>query len=183
MTDDHATTPCPSRAAIRAQASRGLRPGDCFVAERTFTEAEVRDFAAMSRDYNPVHFEPRWTALKRFQGPVCHGLLVGSLLTEIGGQIGWLATNMGFRFRRPVYPGDTVTCRMTLLEVDERWRARAEAVFLNQRQETVIEANLEGIIPGPREQALLQDMMAAGDPTNGLACRPGNPGSGREDDR
>jgi hypothetical protein len=72
---------------------------------------------------------------------------------------------------------------MTLLEVDERWRARAEAVFLNQRQETVIEANLEGIIPGPREQALLQDMMAAGDPTNGLACRPGNPGSGREDDR
>ncbi|MDD2605326.1 MAG: MaoC family dehydratase [Desulfobacterales bacterium] len=175
MATDPPTTPCPSRTAIRAQASRGLRPGDCFVARRTFTEAEVRDFAAMSRDYNPVHFEPRWTALKRFRGPVCHGLLVGSLLTEIGGQIGWLATNMGFRFRRPVYPGDTVTCRMTLLTVDDRGRARAEAVFLNQRQETVIEGNLEGIVPGPDEQALLQDMMSAGDPTNGLAHREEQP--------
>ncbi|HDI59378.1 MAG TPA: MaoC family dehydratase [Desulfobacteraceae bacterium] len=169
MTNDPPTTPCPSRAAIRAKASRGLQPGDCFIARRTFTEAEVRHFAAMSRDYNPVHFEPRWTTLKGFQRPVCHGLLVGSLLTEIGGQIGWLASSMAFRFRRPVYPGDTVTCRMTLLAVDERWRARAEAVFLNQRQETVIEANLEGIVPGPGEQALLQEMMAAGDPTNGLA--------------
>jgi hypothetical protein len=67
--------------------------------------------------------------------------------------------------------------------VDERWRARAEAVFLNQRQETVIEANLEGIIPGPRERALLQDMMAAGDPTNGLAGEPAAREAGREGDR
>jgi 3-hydroxybutyryl-CoA dehydratase len=183
MANDHPLPPCPSRTDIRAKAGRGLQPGDCFVAERTFTEAEVRAFAAMSRDYNPVHFEPRWTALKRFQGPVCHGLLVGSLLTEIGGQIGWLATNMGFRFRRPVYPGDTVTCRMTLLEVDARWRARAEAVFSNQRQETVIEAHLEGIVPGPGEQALLQDMMAAGDPTNGLADGPPAPEAVRKGER
>ena len=172
MTDDHSAAPCPSGPAIRAKAGRGLRAGDCFVAERTFTEDEVRAFAVMSRDYNPVHFEPRWTALKRFKRPVCHGLLVGSLLTEIGGQIGWLATRMGFRFRRPVYPGDTVTCRMTLLTVDARWRARAEAVFLNQHGETVLEGSLEGIVPGPGEQALLQDMMAAGDPTNGLAGGP-----------
>jgi hypothetical protein len=72
---------------------------------------------------------------------------------------------------------------MTLLEVDKRRRARAEAVFLNQRQETVIEANLEGVIPGPREQALLQDMMAAGDPTNGLAGEPTPRKTGREGDR
>lgn len=182
MTNDYPKTPWPSRAAIRAKASRGLKPGDRFTAVRTFTEAEVRDFAAMSRDYNPVHFEPRWTALKRFRGPVCHGLLVGSLLTEIGGQIGWLATRMGFHFRRPVYPGDTVTCRMTLLAVDARWRARAEAVFLNQHGETVLEGSLEGIVPGPGEQNLLQDMMAAGDPTNGLVDRPGTPQIGPEGD-
>jgi acyl dehydratase len=183
MANDHSIEPCPSRTGIRAMASHGLKPGDCFIAVRTFTEAEIRDFADMSRDYNPVHFEPRWTALKRFKRPVCHGLLVGSLLTEIGGQIGWLATSMGFRFRRPVYPGDTVTCRMTLLAVDARWRARAEAVFLNQYGETVLEGSLEGIVPGPGEQALLQDMMAAGDSTNGLADGFNASGTGKEDDR
>ncbi len=29
-----------------------------------------------------------------------HGLLVGSMLTEIGGQLGWLATEMDFKFQK-----------------------------------------------------------------------------------
>jgi 3-hydroxybutyryl-CoA dehydratase len=153
---------------IRSRTSRGLQAGDCFTATRTFSESEVQSFARLSRDYNPVHFEPRWAALKRFRRPVCHGLLVGSLLTEIGGQIGWLATGMGFRFRRPVYPGDTVTCRMTIFELDARHRARAKAVFVNQRQQVVVEGTLEGIVPGAAEQALLRVMIADGDPTNPL---------------
>jgi 3-hydroxybutyryl-CoA dehydratase len=153
---------------IRMRTSQGLCAGDSFEVRRTFSAAEVKAFAALSRDYNPVHFESRWTALKGFAGPVCHGLLVGSLLTEIGGQIGWLASGMDFRFRRPVYPGDTVICHMTIVEVSGRYRARAEAVFRNQDGQTVAEAALEGLVPGPREQRLLAEMMAEGDPSNGL---------------
>jgi 3-hydroxybutyryl-CoA dehydratase len=153
---------------IRVKASQGLQVGDCFEVRRTFSQSDVQAFARMSRDYNPVHFESRWTALKRFTGPVCHGLLVGGLLTEIGGQIGWLASGMGFRFRRPVYPGDTVTCRMTIVALSRGCNARAEAVFLNQDGETVAEATLDGLIPGPKERQLLADMMAEGDPTNEL---------------
>ena len=159
----------------RSKASQGLRIGDQFKASRTFTEAEVRSFARLSRDYNPVHFEPRWAQLKRFEGTVCHGLLVGSLVTEIGGQIGWLASAMGFRFRRPVYPGDTVTCRLTIVDLTADHRARAEAVFVNQDGLTVAQATLDGRVPGPEERRLLRIMMDAGDPTNGLDERAGRP--------
>jgi len=116
-----------------------------------------------------VHFDQRFANLKTFPDRICHGLLVASILTEIGGQIGWLASGMNFLFKKPVYFGDTIECCVTITEIDDRNRAKAEAVFRNQRGEIVIEAYLTGIIPGPPERAVMEAMMAEGDPTN--KCR------------
>jgi 3-hydroxybutyryl-CoA dehydratase len=155
-------------SGIRRRTIEGLGPGDTFMVTRTFTEELTRAFGDLSRDYNPVHYDQRFASAKSFTGLICHGLLVGSLITEVGGQIGWLATGMEFRFLKPVYFGDTVTCRFTVLEVDERGRAQARAVFTNQDGTTVIEAALEGRVPGEAERAVLAAMVAEGDPTNEL---------------
>ncbi|MBI5551928.1 MAG: MaoC family dehydratase [Desulfobacterales bacterium] len=154
---------------MRQKAIAGLKIGDAFTACRTFTEQEAATFAAISRDYNPVHFDDRFAKVKNLQGRVCHGLLVGSLLTEVGGQIGWFASGMNFIFKKPVYFGDTVACRVTITDLDERFRAKAEAVFTNQHGEIVIEAALTGIVPGAPEKRVLELMVAEGDPTN--PCR------------
>jgi len=154
---------------IRKKAIAGLEQGDSFAVSRTFTEQENMAFADLSRDYNPVHFDDRFVKAKNFHGRICHGLLVASLLTEIGGQIGWLASEMNFRFRKPVYFGDTIKCRFTIIELDDRNRAKAEAIFKNQRDEIVLEAHLRGIVPGPPEKHAMAAMMAEGDPTN--KCR------------
>ncbi len=157
-------------SAIRQRAIEGLRPGDTFTLSRTFTEELVRSFGDLSRDYNPVHYDRRFASAKSFPALICHGLLVGSLITEVGGQIGWLATGIDFRFVKPVFFGDTVTCRFTLLEIDERGRARASAVFSNQDGTTVIEASLTGRLPGDAEREILAAMVAEGDPTNKLGA-------------
>jgi acyl dehydratase len=68
-----------------------------------------------------------------------------------------------------VYFGDTIECRFTITELDDRNRAKAEAVFRNQRDEIVIEASVTGIIPSLPERAVMKAMMAEGDPTN--KCR------------
>ena len=150
---------------IRNKAVRGLSVGDTFVVVRQFTEKDVLAFARVTRDYNPVHFDQRFVQTKKFNGRICHGLLVGSILTEIGGQIGWLASEMNFRFKRPVYLGDTVECRFTIKKIDARNRARAEAVYLNQDGDVVLEADLAGILPGEPERAVLDAMVAEGDST------------------
>jgi len=140
---------------IRERAIRGLKAGDTFTITRTFTENDTVAFGEISRDMNPIHYDERFAAAKGFRGKICHGLLVGGMITEVGGQIGWLASGMNFRFRRPVYFGDTVTCVFTITEADERNRAKAEAVLSNQHHETVIEAWLTGILPGQAERAIL----------------------------
>ncbi|MGO1462905.1 MAG: MaoC family dehydratase [Marinobacter sp.] len=140
---------------IREQASRGLKQGDAFTITRTFTERDANVFGEISRDMNPVHYDERFAAAKGLRGKICHGLLVGGMITEIGGQIGWLASGMNFRFRRPVYFGDTVTCVFTITEVEERNRAKAEAVLCNQQEKVVIKAWLTGILPGQTERTIL----------------------------
>ena len=151
---------------IRKKAVEGFKKGDSFSVSRTFTEQDMIDFADITRDYNPVHFDDRFAKVKNFNARICHGLLVGSILTEIGGQIGWLAAGMDFRFKKPVYFGDTITCSFAITDIDDHHRAKAKAVFKNQNEDTVLEAYLTGIIPGSPEKQVISAMVAEGDPTN-----------------
>ena len=151
---------------IRIKTIEGLKTGDQFSVSHTFTEQDVLSFADVSGDYNPVHFDERFSKAKNFKGRICHGLLVGSMLTEIGGQIGVLASRIDFSFKKPVYFGDTITCVWTFTDVDQKNRVRAEVEFRNQDGALVISATVKGIIPNVEERAILKAMVDEGDPTN-----------------
>lgn len=153
---------------IRLQTIAGIKEGDVFTLTRTFTEKDMSNFANITKDYNPVHFDDRFASAKKFDARICHGLLVGSIITEFGGQIGWLATGMDFRFKKPVYFGDTITCQCTLTSIDEKGWAIADAVYKNQNNDTVLEAVLSGILPDVVERDILAQMVAEGDPTNAI---------------
>ncbi len=143
---------------IRRRTVAGLNAGDTFTLTRTFTEKDVDAFTEVTRDHNPIHSSKRFVELKGFRARICHGLLVGGMITEMGGQMGWLASGMNFRFVKPVYFNDTITCHCTLTTVDEKNRAEAKAVFTNQHHEIVLEASLFGVLPNARERRVLQDL-------------------------
>ena len=151
---------------IRKRAIEGGKVNDMFTVERTFTEQDVIQFADITRDYNPFHLDDRFTAVKKLPGRICHGLLVASMMTQIGGQMGWLASRFDLHFKKPVYFGDTITCTVTLNNIDEKGRVKATADFKNQKGSTVLTALLEGILAGQAEREVLKTMVAEGDPTN-----------------
>jgi len=144
---------------IRQKTIQGLVAGDTFMVTRTFTESDMNIFADITRDYNPVHFNEDFAAAKNFKGKICHGLLAASIITEIGGQIGWLATGMEFRFKKPVYFKDAITCRFTITSIDDNGRAIAEAVYKNQDDTVVLEAAITGILPNVPERGILSKII------------------------
>ena len=154
---------------IRSKAVKGLAEGDTFTITRTLSRDETLAFGDLTRDYNPVHYEKRFARVKGFKGLICHGLLTGGMICEVGGQIGWLASRMDFRFKRPVYFGDSITCCITITKLEPSGKAEAMAVMTNQHGLEVLEAQLEGFVPGRAEREILQAMQAEGDPTNPLA--------------
>lgn len=154
---------------IRMKAIQGLKQGDSVTYTRTFTEDETKLFGDITRDYNPVHYDLRWSGRKGFRGLICHGLLVGSMICEFGGQVGWLATGMNFKYIKPVYFKDTIRCTITITKIEKTGRAEAEAFFTNQNDEQVCHAYLTGRVPLSQERELLKQMIKENDPANKLS--------------
>ena len=156
---------------IRKKTIAGLRAGDSFTITRTFTESDVLCYGDMIRDFNPIHYEEDFAAIKKLKARICHGLLVAGLCTEIGGQIAWFASGMNHRFRHPVYIGDTVTCRFTIREMHENGRARADLLYVNQRGETVMTGEIWGYIPVGHDREVLAEVVRRGDVHNKLRSK------------
>ena len=151
---------------IRKKAIEGLKVGDIFSISREFTEKDMNLFADITRDYNPVHFDERFTKLKGFSSRICHGLLVASMLSEIGGQIGCLASEMRFSYKKPVYFGDSIVCNLIITELNDNGWINAKAEYKNQNGTIVIEAFLKGKVPDFKEKEVMKAMVAEGDLTN-----------------
>jgi acyl dehydratase len=141
---------------IRKKTIAGLKVGDTFTVSRTFVEKDVEGFADMTNNFNPAYFDEKFVKARGLKGKICPGLLVGSLVTEIGGQMGWIASKLDLRFKKPVYIGDTVTCSLIISCMASRGLTEAKAVCRNQGGETVLEAFLKGYIPVDQEIQILQ---------------------------
>jgi len=118
--------------------------GQTFTVERTFTTEDVRRFAEVTDDTQPIHTEPDEDGRL-----VVHGLLTGSLLTDIGGDLQVLARRMAFEFRRPVRTGERITCTWTVESVEERpdrYTLDNDVAFRDEDGETVATARVEGIV-------------------------------------
>ncbi len=122
--------------------------GATYTHERTFTEADVRQFADVTGDTQDRHTDPG--ADGRL---LVHGLLTGSVLTKIGGDLEVLATRIDLHFRRPVYTGETVRCTWTNERVTDRPDGvDVEASVVCRRLadgtpgDTVLEATVEGVV-------------------------------------
>ncbi len=133
----------------------GLQVGDSATHVRTFDEEDIAAFGRITGDLNPYHFDPEFAAASRFGRPIAHGLLVASMLTEVGGQWAWLATEMSFSFLAPVYPGDTVTLEIAVVDKDEKNFTRAEASWTNQDGKLVLKGTLGGYPPDAERRKLL----------------------------
>jgi 3-hydroxybutyryl-CoA dehydratase len=122
--------------------------GQAFTFRRTFTEGDVALFCGVTGDYNPYHQDETFAAESWYGRLTIPGLLTGSMLTHIGGMLGFLATEMSFEYLAPVFVGDTITCTVTISEKDEeKRRIEATTTFVNQDCVEVLRASFGGF-PG-----------------------------------
>jgi 3-hydroxybutyryl-CoA dehydratase len=96
---------------------------------RVITDAEMRLFADVCGDTNPLHFDDEFAAASVFKGRVVHGMCTAALIsTVIGTRLpgpGSMYLSQSLRFTAPVRPGDEVIAR-AVLERLQPDRKRAE---------------------------------------------------------
>ena len=130
------------------EASDEINVGQTFTFQRTFTDGDVALFCGVTGDYNPYHQDESFAKESPYGRLTIPGLLTGSMLTHIGGLLGFLATQMSFEYLAPVFVGDTITCTVTIAEKnEEKRRILASAGFVNQDGVEVLRASFGGF-PG-----------------------------------
>jgi len=118
--------------------------GDSASISKTITDADIRAFAEVTGDHNPLHLDDDYAAKTRFGRRIAHGMLSASLISavlanELPGA-GSVYLSQTLKFVNPVFPGDTVTARVTVIEIrDNKPIVKLETVCLNQRNENVLQ--------------------------------------------
>ena len=103
-----------------------LEEGMTDVFAKTITDADIKGFAGVSGDTNPLHLNHEFASGTIFKGRIAHGMLTASLIsTVIGTNLpgpGCIYMSQNLRFRAPVRTGDTVTatCMVTKLIPEKR---------------------------------------------------------------
>ena len=97
--------------AVGQRASRSL----------TLTAEHVRQFAEISGDHNPLHFDPAFAAGTKFgrlvvQGGLTTGLLHALVAMDMPGP-GTVFLSQNWKFTAPVYIDDTITAEAEVVSV------------------------------------------------------------------
>ncbi|MEZ6001097.1 bifunctional enoyl-CoA hydratase/phosphate acetyltransferase [Hyphomonas sp.] len=129
-----------------------IKVGDTASLERAVTENDVELFALVSGDVNPAHLDAEFAAKDIFGKPVAHGMWTASLVSAVLGTTlpgpGCIYLGQTIAFTKPVFPGDTVTATVSVLEKQDKKRlVRLETVCTNQDGETVLKGEATVIAP------------------------------------
>lgn len=146
-------------------SSQPLRPfeeiqiGDSASLVRKITLEDVRRFADLTGDDNPLHVDRAYAETTPYKDIVVHGMLGASLLsTLIGTRLpgeGALWVSQTFDFLRPVRVDDTLTVTCTVRGKHDRERLLdLEARIENQRKDVVLTGKgTVKVMTQPREAA------------------------------
>lgn len=111
--------------------------------EKTISEEDVRHFAEISGDDNPLHLDEAYAAGSRFGKRVVHGMLAASLISRVIGTKlpgkGTIYLSQSLKFLKPVFIGDTVRAEVEITKLDtERGRITLETRVIRQDGECVL---------------------------------------------
>lgn len=89
---------------------------------QTISDADVKAFAGISGDHNPVHLSEEYAKNSRFKNRIAHGLLTASFFSAIFGTKlpgeGCVYAGQNLQFKKPIYLGDTVVAKVTVIAID-----------------------------------------------------------------
>lgn len=120
-----------------------LNVGDNASLSRTITEDDIRAFAALVGDNNPIHLDENFAQKTRFGKPIAHGMWGVSLIsTVLGTRLpgpGTIFLRQNTQFLLPVFPGDTITAQITVINIrEDKPIITLETICKNQGDEIVI---------------------------------------------
>jgi 3-hydroxybutyryl-CoA dehydratase len=118
---------------------------------QTITDADIKAYAGVSGDYNPVHMSDEYAEKSRYKRRIAHGMISSSFFSALFGTKlpgrGCVYVNQSLNFKRPVYLNDTVTAIVTVTQVNSKKRRVFFDTICKVKNKIVINGTAELYVP------------------------------------
>ena len=122
-----------------------LTIGMSYELVKSFSQDDVKAFALLSMDNNPIHLDQEYARNSLFKRNIVHGFLVGSLFSAIIGTKmpgeGSIYLNQSMVFRKPVFWEQTVRA---VVKVEELYPEKHRALLSTNCYDTENNVLIEG---------------------------------------
>ena len=121
-----------------------MKIGDRVSLSKVFTEEDVKQFATISTDTNPIHLDESYAAATAFGTRIVHGMLIASLFSgligvELPGE-GSVYLGQSLRFKTPVPLGEQVTASVEIVKIrEDKPIVTLRTICLNSAGQVVVE--------------------------------------------
>ena len=119
-------------------AALDLTVGQTASRSLTITTGHVEQYAAITGDRNPLHFDPEFAAATKFGRLVVHGGLTSGILNALVAEDmpgpGTVFMSQELKYVAPVYIGDTITAHAEVLAAKPK-RSMTQLGFRITRQD------------------------------------------------
>ena len=118
---------------------------------QTITDSDVKAFAEISGDKNPIHLDEKYAKKSRYKKRIAHGLLTASYFSSLFGTKlpgeGCVYASQSLQFRRPVHLGDIVTATIEVTRVDLKNKKIFFKTICKVKNKVVTDGQAEIFVP------------------------------------
>ncbi|MHB2153629.1 MaoC family dehydratase [Calditrichota bacterium GD2] len=123
---------------------RDLKIGMKESLSKVFHESDVKNFAELVMDKNPVHLSENYAAKTIFKSRIVHGILVSGLISAVIGMKlpgeGSIYLGQDLKFLKPVFIGDEIVAIVEITNLrNDKKIVTLKTICINQKGESVIE--------------------------------------------
>ena len=121
-----------------------IRIGATASMRRRITERDVKLFAKLTGDHNPLHLDEKYAKKTIFKSRIVHGILLVGLIsallaTKLPGP-GYAYVKQDVRFLKPVRIGDMITVKSRVIKKIKRKKlVKLKTTCVNQKNKEVID--------------------------------------------
>jgi len=128
-----------------------IRIGQQISYSQTITDSDIKCFAGISGDHNPVHVDEVYASNSRFGKRIAHGLMSAGFFSALFGTKlpgpGCVYVEQTLKFLRPVFIGDTVTASVEVTNIDAKKRRVFFKTICTVMNKKVITGQAEIYVP------------------------------------
>lgn len=118
---------------------------------QTITDADVKAYAGLSGDNNPIHMSDEYAKNSRFKARIAHGLFSAGFFSALFGTrlpgSGCVYVSQNLLFKAPVYLQDTVEAVVCVKAVNVRKRTITFHTYCTVKDKLVIDGEAKIYVP------------------------------------